>query len=318
MFRIRAQADVNAINLRPFIAALPVLVRRWRALRFDQGVYIDSYGRPREGLRVERGSHPLPGTSYRVVVGMEQTTDAAEHGAIAQAEPMDANGFVERSAFERRSRQPQESAEPVGRAETLNTTTLIDLLGDDPRRLEVRFRDPKGSYAAEVQVHRPDRPERMIVDVRRTIEPIEWNWLTGGPIVVHVCFVPDQLPPAEGSTLPLVAEVRHPRWNVEAEMRVQETGGGSWTIVVDVRARGRGLARPIVAVLAPLAWRYFRPAFEPFIAQLPKLVNETTDAIYELYRANPGPEQLADELFDGFLSGVVEHVPPDLRSGPQR
>jgi len=72
-----------------------------------------------------------------------------------------------------------------------------------------------------------------------------------------------------------------------------------------------------VAVLAPLVWRYFRPEFELFVAQLPKWVEELNDATYEEYGANPGPEQLADELFDGFLSGVVEHVPPDLRSRPQ-
>jgi hypothetical protein len=320
MLRMRAQADVNAIDVRPFIAALPVLVRRWRALRFEQGVFIDANGRPREGLRVERGSHPLPGTSYRVVVGVEQTTDPAEHGAIPQPEPMDAKGFDQRPAFERRSRQPQVSARPGGRAETLYTTTLIEILGDDRRRLDVRLRDLEGSYAAEVQLHRPDRPERIIVDVRRTIEPIDWHWLIGGPIAVHVCFAPDQLPPAGGSTPgtpPLVAEVRHPRGNAAAEMRVQGAGRGSWTIVVDVRARGRGLARPIVAVLAPLVWRYLRPEFELFVAQLPKSVDELKHVAYEEFGGNPGPEQLADELFDGFLSGVVEHVPPDLRSRPR-
>src|SRR5574341_74024 len=316
MFRIRAQAEVNAIDLRPFIAALPVLVRRWRALRFEQGVYIDSHGRPREGLRVERGAHPLAGTSYRVVVGVEQTTDPAEHGAIAQPEPTDAEGFAQRPAFER-SRQPQESAAPAVRAETLYTTTLIDLLGDNPGRFDVRFRDPEGSYAAEVQLHRPHRPERIIVDVRTTIDPIEFEWLTRGPIVVHVCFAPDQLPPAGGSTPPLIAEVRNPRGKAEAEMRVEERGSRSWTIVVDVRARGRGLARPIVAVLAPLARRYVRPEFEFLMAQLPKWVDELNGLTYEEYGANPAPEQLADELFDEFLSGVVEHVPPDLRSGPQ-
>jgi hypothetical protein len=316
VFRKTAQTVVDALDLRPYIAALPFLVRRWRALRFEQGVYIDSHGRPREGLLVERGSHPLPGTSYRVVVGVEQSMDPAEHDATAKTEPMDVERFDQRQEFERRSRRPQEYAEPAGPAETIYSTTLIDLLGDNPRRFDVRFRDPEGGYAAEVQLHRPDRPERIVVDVSTTIDPIEWSWLTGGPIAVHVCFVPDQLPPAGGSTPPLVAEVRNPRGKVEAEMRIQGTAGGSWTIVADIRATGRGLARPIVAVLAPLAWRYFRRDFEFFVAALPKWVQELDAAAHEQNGANPEPEQLADELFDEFLSGVVEHVPRDLRPRP--
>jgi hypothetical protein len=59
------------------LAALPVLVGRWRELTFDGDGVVNHGDVRREGLRVERGSHPHAGTGYRLVTvtGGEDNTE---------------------------------------------------------------------------------------------------------------------------------------------------------------------------------------------------------------------------------------------------
>lgn len=77
MIRVGGQATVSAIDVKTFAAVPPALARRWRALRFEQGVYISATGQRREGLRVDQGAHPRPGVRYVVVLDAAETAEPA-------------------------------------------------------------------------------------------------------------------------------------------------------------------------------------------------------------------------------------------------
>jgi hypothetical protein len=315
MLRVGAQTELRAIDFRPLVAALPALARRWRGLRFDQGVYVDAAdGRRREGLRIEHGAHPLAGTSYRLVLRSEQPPEPTEEARAELVKLMERNGVDHHAAFQSWFRRGREAATAAGQMEAVFTTTLVELLADDRDRIRVRVQDPGARQVEEIELYRPDRPERISVDVTGRVEG---GWLTRGPITAHISLALDQLPPAEGSAPQFVAELHHRRAQGKAEARIRAADGRSWSIAVDVGAMGRGLTRPIVAVLAPLARRYARHQLDALIAQLPVWVNEFNRVLHEDFGAAPDPEQMADKLLDEFLDDVVEHVPPSPQPLPQ-
>ena len=310
MVRIGAQTELSAIDFRPLVAALPALARRWRGLRFEQGVYVHAGdGRRREGLRVERGAHPLVGTSYRLVVRSEQAPELTEE-ELAELAKLNSKGVDHQMGVKTWHRRRLEAAKAAGQMQVVFTTTLVELLADDKDRIRLRVQDLGARHVEELELHRPDQPERISVDVTGRVEG---SWLTRGPFTAHISLALDQLPPAEGSGPQLVAEAIHRRAQGKAEARIRATDGGSWVIAVDVGATGRGLTRPIVALLAPLARRYARPHLDALIAQLPKLADEFNRDLHEEFGPAPDPEQMADKMFDEFLDGVVEQEPPSAQ-----
>jgi hypothetical protein len=95
--RLHASTEVTAVELGPFLAALPILLAQWRALPFSDGVVRHPVtGVAHEGLRVVDGEHPYPGVVYRLVVREEETwhtftvtigTDDARRTTFAVHEP---------------------------------------------------------------------------------------------------------------------------------------------------------------------------------------------------------------------------------------
>jgi hypothetical protein len=65
--QFRSSATTAPVDLPALVAALPALAARWRALKFESGVLTLDDGTRRPGLTLEAGTHPLPGTRYRVV-----------------------------------------------------------------------------------------------------------------------------------------------------------------------------------------------------------------------------------------------------------
>ena len=314
MFQVGAHTELSAIDFRPLVAALPALARRWRGLRFEQGVYVHAAdGRRREGLRVERGSHPLVGTSYRLVLRSEQPPEPTEE-ALAELAKLKSRGVDRRMAVKNWHRRRREAAKAAGQTEVVFTTTLVELLADDRHRIRLRVQDLGSRHVEEFELHRPDQLECISVDVTGRIEG---SWLTRGPITAHMSVALDQLPPAEGSGPQLVVQVLHRRAQGRAEATIRAADGGSWIIAVDIRAMGRGLTRPIVALLAPLAQPYARRQLDALIAQAPGLVDEFNRDLHEEFGPAPDPEQMAGKMFDEFLDSVAEQVPPSAQPPPR-
>jgi hypothetical protein len=64
--RLEASGTSAPVDLPVFVATLPVLADRWRALTFEGGVLMMDDGTRKSGLAIEGGEHPRPGTQYRI------------------------------------------------------------------------------------------------------------------------------------------------------------------------------------------------------------------------------------------------------------
>jgi hypothetical protein len=70
--RLSASTEVTAVDMGPFLAALPMVLAQWRALTFRDGVVRHPVtGAAHHGLRVVDGKHPHPGVVYRLVIREE-------------------------------------------------------------------------------------------------------------------------------------------------------------------------------------------------------------------------------------------------------
>lgn len=196
-----------------------------------------------------------------------------------------------------------ESPEDV-RAEPVLTTALVDLLEDDLHR--IRIQRVGGPDVVQAELRSPHRPERIDIDVTGTVPG---GWPTGGPFTAEAGLALDQLPPAHGSAPQLVAQARHRRAQGRAEVAIREADAGSWTVDVTIRARGRGLARPIVALLTPFLRGYAQRGLDAIIGRLPEQVDHLNHGLREEFGPLPDPEQMADKVLKDLLDDVAEHVP---------
>ena len=272
VIRIGAQVSLSAIDVRTLAAVLPALARRWRGLRFEQGVYVSATGQRREGLRIEQGSHPRPGTRYLLMFDPAHSSEPQDEGV---------------------------GDEPVP------AKTLVELLADDIHRIRIRVRRVGGPDVVEAELRRPYRPEGITVDVAGTVPG---GWPAGGPFAVEAGIAVDQMPPTQSRGPQLVVEARHGRAQGRADVAIREADAGFWTVDVAIRARGRGVARPMVAILTPFLRRYAQRGLDAFIGRLPEEIDQFNQELREEFGPSPDPEQVADKVLNDLLAGVAEYV----------
>ena len=261
---------VAAVDTGRLVALLPALARRWRALRFEQGRYVDDAGRPRDGFQVEHGCHPRPGTRYRLVTAST-------------------------------------AVEAAGRSEAVLNQMSMELLADGARRIRVRFRVLASGEVVEVELENPARPARLVVEA--TV-PVEGNWLVRGPVSACLELDLAALTPVPTGARQLNVRARHPRARALARVHVEPAGGGQWSVAVQVQAAGRGLARPFVAAVAPFAHRRAAREFDSLLQQLAKSVDELNRELAAQFGRQHDPDQLASDLLADLLDTVPERRPP--------
>jgi hypothetical protein len=122
VLRLKAQAVAPALDTRCLLAIASAAVRRWRELRFEGGCYVDDEGQRREGLRVEHGEHPQPGTRYRLVFPADDTAGASD--AVAPS------------------------------------TMRFEIMADGADRARYRW-EPDSGESYEVELERPANPARL-------------------------------------------------------------------------------------------------------------------------------------------------------------
>jgi hypothetical protein len=83
---------------------------------------------------------------------------------------MESKGIDQQMAVENWSRRGREAAAAAGQIEVVFTTTLVELLADDPHRIRLRVQDLSTWQVEEVELHHPDRLERISVDVTGRVE----------------------------------------------------------------------------------------------------------------------------------------------------
>jgi hypothetical protein len=275
--RLRASVASAAIDVRPFVAALPAVATRWRALRFEDGVVVTDDGTRKEGLAVASGSHPLAGTTYRVALPMTEPKTV---------DPVD--GETRREQMARAwGRGPSPSV----------STCLVELAKDDARQVVIRAEDAAGVWVADVDVHHPARPDAADVAV---VVHATGGWLTRGPVEVTAHL--------DVGALRVDVTVRHRHAKGRATLAVDAAVAGEWTSSFDIMGRGRGVLRPVVAVASP----FVRGALNRKLASLLRhdgpRVARLNEQIADEFGAPADPEEIAAAVMKELLDAVAEQV----------
>ena len=305
MLRLHARVAIPPVDTRNLINALPVFLDLWRGLRFDPSV-VDRDGRRREGLRVEAGTHPRPGTRYSVTLTAQRLPEStpAEREELSKL-LRDRDSDTDRAArewFERR----RKTAEAAGRLETVLTTSTVEVVADDSHRVVVRTTHDNGGVVIESELARPARPERLTVDATGNVRG---NWLTKGKLKVEASCGLDSLPPTSDRAPQLTASVRHRHLRGWASIAITETDGGRWDVDVRIRVRGRRLTRPLFAVASLFLGRRTRSRFDKAVDRLPEKVEGFNREVRTRFGGMPSPQSIANDALDGLLADVAEHLP---------
>jgi len=285
---VRGESLVEPVDYEALLALAPELIHRWAELRFDDGaVVVDSPNERREGLRVLEGDHPKAGTVYRVVVSgsVAPELSAAERAGLAKLGPAGSD---------------RDAAS--GRMETRTATFTVEVLANDAELLQVRVLSrEKNQVDLDITVTRPQAPRTaaFALDGR-----LGGNWLNRGRVIGDGLLSIDHLPPRESGAPQLHAAFRHPKWRGAASVRADPTNDGRWRVVFDVRARGAGLLRPVVAIASPGLSRVVRRRFGMAMSELPHQVEEFNRR-WQGDLAQHGARGLAQQAIDSFLHAVA-------------
>jgi hypothetical protein len=284
MLRSRGATTVDAVDTKLLVAAVPELIKRWRALEFHRGMVIDRDGRRREGLQVESGTHPRAGTRYRVVTDPQAPSAGTVPAVRGAPGPAD------------------QSTAPLPADEV-----HVDVIADDLDRIGLRFTNPE--QVTDVELRRPLKPDRVTA---RTVVHIDEMWPFRGDVTVDVRLDLAALPhPDQRSDEPqLVVDVRHPRLRASVKVLVNAVGG-RWDVSFDVAITGRGLSRLLFRPGVPFIGRTLRREMAEAIDQLPGQVVAFNRELGRLTGPAPTPSDLAGSILDLFLAEIVDTLPTD-------
>jgi hypothetical protein len=287
MFRLAGQINVDTVDVRAFVATLPALLTSWRQLRFDEGRgRHPASGQRWEGIQVISGTHPYPGTVYRLV-------------------------FQRESAPQPTSPEPFEGREPP---ETTHHVVLVELRADEYSRTSFSVREDAGSGWAEVEIERPDLPGAVDLVIELP-GPADRIWLARGRVVSQVRITTDRLLPAEGPEPQLVARLTHPRARARVETRLAAAGRGAWTLTMQIEAGGRGLLRPVVWLLTPFLRSHAQRWLDAFLARLPEHVTQLNRELAAEFGGSPDPQLWAAGVLEDLFDALARSLPPELHRG---
>jgi hypothetical protein len=289
--RLRGRTDVVALDVGPFVAALPALLADWRALTFvDAGVVHPVTGEAHEGFRVVDGVHPYPGTTYRLVLCEETAPDPTPEEMVVARRLDDADP---RAAAEW-ERGRAAAARAAGAMKVTWHTFDVTVGNDDAQRTTFAVHHDVTDFRARIDLTTPSKPGPIDI----ALDVPDW----GGKTAFLRGMVQVLLRLDAAESLPrLVAGMSHPRGRAHAEVDVAAAGRGRWTVTAHVDVRGAGWMRPLVAVMGPFVRGQLQRGLDDILAGL----REHFDAMAARYPSPPpDPHTLAERVLADLISAV--------------
>ena len=302
MVHLGGRTDVAAIDVRPFVAALPALLVQWRSLAFVDGVVRHPVtDRPHAGLRVVEGLHPHPGVAYRLMVREDEVPAPTDEEARVAARLVAAD--VEAAADWERGRVA--AARATGRVATTWHTYAIRLEADDRARTCFTVHHDVTGTRARVEL-RSAGPIDVLLEVP------DWlgtRGLLSGVVSVRLRADAGQLPPYGNGMPQLTATVTHPRGRAAADLGVAPAEPGRWTVTAGATCRGVGWLRPLVGLVGPFVKRPARRGLDDFLLALAGRLDALHGELAARYPAPPDPHSLAARVLADLISAIPVRTP---------
>lgn len=300
MVRFGGRTEVTAIDARPFVAAVPALLVRWRSLAFVDGVVRHPVTeQPHDGLRVVDGQHPHPGVAYRLMLREDDGSAPTPEEPVGAARLVDADAAA-----------VAEGETRAGQVVTTWHTYAIKLEADDPARTCCTVHHDVSDIRARIEL-----VSRGSVEVRLDVP--DWfgsHRLLGGTVTVRVWVDAARLPPYENAEPQLILNVTHPRGRATADLGMAPAAPGRWTVSIRGDARGVGWLRPLVGLIAPFVRRPVRRGVDEFLCVLAGCLDALSREIADRYPAPQEPDPLAAQLLADLISSVPATTPDSARS----
>jgi hypothetical protein len=299
--RFSASATSAPVELAAVINALPEFAARWRALRFDGGTLVMDDGSANGGLTVEAGAHPIAGVRYRVVMPDRRSQDVTTEDRAALARRLKRGGDREEVGREwaRERRERVRAARDV-------LIWLVELSDDDAKHIRIRIHDPEAQSRTEVEVTRPNRPERIEVT---WVGDNKGRWITRGSVTVEVHADLATLTTGARPHRLLSVRVRHRHARASARVDVDTSSSTQWTTSLEARARGAGALRPVVAFASPLVRRVAARQLQKAVREFPAKIDELNRDLTTRFGDPPSPERIAEVALHDLLHDLVRSPP---------
>lgn len=269
--------------------ALAALIEQVRSLKVDDGMIVHPVSsRPMRRLRVVSGSHPRPGTVYAAT---ERLVDVNNDPAA----PM----TVGRWSFEPGVQKAARFREGLGSGLRESTWT-IELRIDDQRQVEVVSTSARGDRSV-VTIADPRRPSTMTYS---SLTSGGSSWWTKGDVTSKFEIDLAALSTATRSDgAPLTGRAHHRRFIANGYVDVEDTDHGH-RLRIGAVVRGRGLARPVLAVVGGLFGRILRRSMDETLAKW-----ESDGMPLILALRQPGdPQQLATTWLADLLEPFADEA----------
>lgn len=243
--RLSGRTEVTAVDLAPYVHALPAVLAELRALTFVDGkVRHPVTGTPHEGLQLVTGVHPCPGAVYRLVIREELVPEPTPEEAIVT----ERLGATDPEAARDWERGRVAAARASGQVDVKWHRLVVTLADDDARRTALDVRDEPDEARARIDV----RDSGRIDTVLELVDLAPASVLVRGAVQVLMRLEAARLPPFVDQSPQLVATVSHRRVRIHVDVRFAAVAADRWAVTTDVDARGAGWwARPLVALTTP-------------------------------------------------------------------
>jgi len=170
----------------------------------------------------------------------------------------------------------------------------VEVIEDSTERL--RFRVASDGQETEVALHHPLRP--TAIDTSSTVDT-GTEWPTGGSarIETRTDFA--------GAHPHFALTARHRLFRGKGEVVVDASNRAEWTIRLSVYARGRSLARPLVAIASPLVRRRIQRAVDESLAKTARNVSSFNSELAHEVGGPPTSERIADYAMRKFFESLA-------------
>ena len=278
----RGEVDIPAPEVGRLGAVVPMVLERARALRVADGTLLDPWnGHAPLDLHVVAGTHPLVGARY----------EGTHRSVLADGSTSDPD--VEPDSDLTSDRDDAVDEWP----DAIEHLWAASIDADDARSAKVTIIDGAGTddeISLAVEVPEPAHP----TEVRFVnLLPVANDGFMVGHIETEGTISWDRLRSArDGSHRIATVHIGHPRFRAGI-VADAEPHGDTWRITAEGFVSGRGMSRPLFALMMFFVARKLRPVLDRRLAELAEPVEQWND----LARAHPRDDELADAIVDQWL-----------------